>query len=379
MHADTIADFPTPERATERSMWRTPVGSSRVSHLDVALFAEQFRALVSSGIPINEALSLLARSTATSAPRLAATLDDIRRNVEEGSSLGDAFREHEHVFGRLAVELIATGEATGTLERTLGDLAEDCEHRHRNRATVVSALVEPVLIVALGLAVSYVLVTVTVPQFKTLFEGLAAGASLPLPTRLVIDVSDVLLSPFGIAATLLVVAGAIVGALSAVRSERVRYRLHRALLRVPLVGAVALLDAVGRGCRTLAVVHRSVGEIPMGIELAARTTTNLRVAEAFEEMGEDVYDGRMLWEAMRDTKVMPELTVFMTKSGEESGQLDTLLAKLADTYETTVRYRRERMLAVLRYGLLLVMGGFVLFIMLAMYLPVFSLIEQMRR
>jgi type IV pilus assembly protein PilC len=86
----------------------------------------------------------------------------------------------------------------------------------------------------------------------------------------------------------------------------------------------------------------------------------------------------MLWEAMRDTRVMPELAVYMTKSGEESGQLDTLLAKLADTYETTVRYRRERLLAILRYSLLLVMGGFVLFIMLAMYLPVFTLIDRMR-
>jgi type IV pilus assembly protein PilC len=128
----------------------------------------------------------------------------------------------------------------------------------------------------------------------------------------------------------------------------------------------------------MAVVHRSIGEIPVGIELAARTTPNLRVAEAFERVGEAVYDGRQVWEAMRDTELLPELCVFMTKSGEESGQLDALLSKLADTYETNVRFRRERLLAVLRYGLLLVMGGFVMFLMLAMYLPVFSLISELR-
>jgi type IV pilus assembly protein PilC len=311
-------------------------------------------------------------------PRLAGALELVRRDVEEGRSLGGAFRRQEAVFGRLAVEMIATGEMTGTLERTLADLAEDCEHRHRNRATVVSALVEPALIVALGVAVSYLLVTVTVPQFKALFEGLTRGGALPLPTRAVVATSDFLLSGLGLALTAALVAGA-AGLVAAVATnERLRYRWHALLLRVPLVGDLVLCDAVGRACRTMAVVHRSIGEIPVGIELAARTTPNLRVADAFERVGEAVYDGRQVWEAMRDTELLPELCVFMTKSGEESGQLDALLLKLADTYETNVRYRRERLLAVLRYGLLLVMGGFVMFLMLAMYLPVFSLISELR-
>jgi type IV pilus assembly protein PilC len=313
------------------------------------------------------------------APRLADALAVIREDVEDGSTLGAAFGRHEAVFGRLAVEMIATGEVTGTLERTLRDLAEDCEHRHRNRATFVSALIEPGMIVALGVVVSYILVTFTVPQFKTLFESLTRGGALPLPTRLVIAASDFLTSGAGLAATAGVIAVAAALTLGFARSERFRYRVHAALLRVPLVGELALLDAVGRGCRTMAVVHRSIGEIPLGVELAAKTTSNLRVAEAFTAVGDAVYDGSPLWKAMRATEVLPELCVFMTKSGEESGQLDTLLLKLADTYETSVRYRRERVLTALRYGLLVLMGGFVMFIMLAMYLPVFSLIDQMRR
>lgn len=366
------------ERAA-RTGWIASVRSRHVSLLDVALFAEQFRALVSAGIPVTESLGLLARAMRPNAPRLADALDEIRADVEEGRSLGDAFRSQEPVFGRLAVEMIATGELTGTLEQTLHDLADDCEHRHRNRATFMSALIEPVLIVVLGVVVAYILVTVTVPQLKTLYEGLTRTGVLPLPTRMVLAASDFLVSGLGILTTIGMVVGALAFAVAVTKNEQLRYRFHTVILRVPIVGELALFDAVGRGCRTMAVVHRSIGEIPMGIELASQTTANLRVAAAFEEVGEAVYDGRMVWEGMRDTEVLPELCVFMTKSGEESGQLDTLLLKLADTYETAVRYRRERLLMALRYGLLLVMGGFVLFLMLAMYLPAFSLIEQLGR
>lgn len=362
-----------------RGASRTRVATSRVTLLDLALFAEQFRALISAGIPVNEALALLARAMRAGAPRLADALEVVRLDVEEGHTLGGAFRRQESVFGRLAVEMIATGELTGTLERTLRDLAEDCEHRHRNRATIVSALVEPALIVALGIAVSYLLVAVTVPQFKLLFEGLTRDGALPIPTRAVVAASDFLVSGLGLAVTFAAIAAAVALVVAVATNEPLRYRCHSMLLRVPLVGELALYDAVGRACRTMAVVHRSIGEIPVGIELAVKTTPNLRVAEAFERVGEEVYHGRMVWEAMRDTGVLPELCVFMTKSGEESGQLDTLLLKLADTYETNVRYRRERLLTVLRYGLLIVMGGFVMFLMLAMYLPVFSLISELRR
>lgn len=359
--------------------WRRDLAIKRVRLLDVALFASQLRALIGAGVPIGEALGLLAGSLRTSAEGLSMALLDIRAMVDEGHSLGNAFREHEQTFGRLCVEMIATGETTGTLERVLGDVAEDCEHRHKNRSTMVSALVEPVLIVVAGLVVCYVLVTVTVPQFKQLFDTLTRNGQLPLPTRAVLAASDFLTSTVGIALTLGLLAVVVAFVVAAFRSERLKYRLHCAVLHLPLLGDLVLHDAVARASRTLAIVHRSIGEIPVAIELAMRTTPNLRVAEAFASVGADVYQGRMLWEGMRDTGVLPDLAVFMTKSGEESGQLDTLLFKLAETYETSVRFRKERLLMALRYGLLLVMGGLVLGLMLAMYLPVFTLVEQMQR
>jgi type IV pilus assembly protein PilC len=355
--------------------WLAP----RVTHLDIALFATQMRAMIGAGLPINEVLGLLARSSRAGSPRLAHALEAIRDDVEQGRSLADAFRQHEGVFGRLCVEMIATGETTGTLESTLGDIAEDSEHRHRNRASLLSAFVEPILIVVVGLAVSYLLLTVTVPQFKTLYATLTKSAALPVATQLLIAVSDVLSSPLGIAVLVALVLGGTVAAMAVARNEVLRYWFDRALLRVPVLGELVLLDAIARAARTIGVVYRSVGEIPLGIELATATTSNRRVSEAFVGIGADVYEGRMLWEAMRDAAIVPELCVSMTKSGEETGRLDTMLFKLSETLETRVRYRKERLLTLLRYGLLLLTGGLVLGLMLALYLPIFSLIEHLRR
>jgi type IV pilus assembly protein PilC len=368
-----------PHGVDERPFWRRPLSAPRVKLLDVALFASQFRAMIGAGIPINDVLGLLARSSRGTSPRLADALDAIRLDVEEGRTLAYAFRRHEAVFGRLCVEMVATGEATGTLERSLGDVADDCEYRHKNRSSLISAFVEPALIVVLGIGVSYILLTYTVPQFKSLYAALTKDGTLPLPTRLLIEASDVLTSSAGIAAMVGAIAAAIGSWLLLTRVERVKYHAHRLMLRPPLLGDLVLMDAVARACRTLAVVYRSIGDIPLGLGLAAQTTSNLRIAEAFVEVGEDVYDGRMLWEAMRDTEVLPELCVYMTKSGEESGRLDDMLVKLAETFETRVRFQRERFVEVCRYGLLILMGGFVLGLMLAMYLPIFTLIEKMQR
>ncbi|HQR38906.1 MAG TPA: type II secretion system F family protein [Blastocatellia bacterium] len=363
------------ESATRPGTWR----ARRVSLLEIALFASQLRAMVGAGIAINEALGLLARASRAQSAALAVALEAIRCDIEEGHTLAYAFRRREDVFGRLPVEMIATGEATGTLEATLGEIADDCEQRHRSRASFASALIEPALIVVTGVVVSYILLTVTVPQFKTLYEAFTRTGVLPLPTRLVMSTSDALLSDVGIASCVLLVSLAVALTFAVRRNVKLRYKVHAAMLRIPMLGELVLMDSVARASRTIAVVYRSIGEIPLGLELARQTVPNLVIAEAFTSIREDVCDGRMVWEAMRDCGDLPEVAVFMTKSGEETGQLDTMLAKLAETFETRVKYLQERLLAALRYGLLLMMGGFVMCLLLAMYLPMFSLIEQMKR
>lgn len=357
----------------------TSIRIRRATLLDVALFATQFRALVSAGIPVNQTLSMLASSLDRQSPAVAEGLRAIVADIEGGRTLAFAFRKHERLFGRLCVEMIATGETTGTLERNLADIADDCEARHRNRASLLSALIEPALIVIVGLSVCYLLLTVTVPQFKELYVALTAAGQLPLPTRVLIGLSDFLVSPSGILLLLGCLASVAAFAVAVTRSVRLRYRIHCLVLKTPLLGELALLDGVGRACRTLAIVYRSVGEIPLGIELAAASAGNMRISEAFDAVGRRVLDGRLVWESMQEVRLFPEIAVFMTRSGEESGRLDDLLLKVAETFETRVRYGKERLVTFLRYGLLMLMGGFVLNVLLAVYLPVFDLIDQLQK
>jgi len=360
-----------------KGIWNTKLTTSRVKLLDIAQFASQWQAMESAGIPTVTTLGLLARSFDRQSPTLSETLARVRAAVEDGLALGDAFRRYNNVFGVLACEMIATGEATGTLESQLGDVAADAEYRHNNRSTLLAALVEPILIVITGIIVSWIMIVYAMPHFATLYAAFDRGGDLPTPTTLLLAVSEFLRSPIGIVFELLLVGGAVAFVVAFRKSRDFRYRVHKLILKLPVFGELALLEAVSRGCRTLGIVQKSVGNVPMGLELAAKTTTNLRVAEAFTETNEAVYGGSTIWEGMQETKLFPEITVFMVRSGEVSGNLDTMLAKHAETCDTRVKYVRERVTELLRYGLLIAMGGFVFGIMMAMYLPVFTLIERM--
>jgi type IV pilus assembly protein PilC len=350
-----------------------------VSLLDVAHFAAEFQTMYAAGMGIPRTLGLLADGHRKRKRALAEALDDIRDAVEQGARLGDACRRHRALLGDLCVELIAAGEQTGSLEAALESVSKDYEYRHRTRSVAVSALVEPAIIVAVGLAVAYLILTVTVPRFRELYAALAPDAGLPLATRGLVSVADALVSAPGLLLTFTLALAAAGAAVSVRRSERVRYGLHRAWVRWPLVGEMLLWESVGRGCRTLGLTVRSVGDVPAGLRLAGKTCGNLYVRDAFVSAAESVQDGRLICDSLRETGVFPDACVSMVETGETTGRLDAMLLRLADAFEAKVRSRRERLLMLARPALVVVMGALVLGIMLAMYLPVFTLIQELQR
>jgi type II secretory pathway component PulF len=363
---------------TKPSNSTIPRGKGRVSHLDISTFATDFRTLVAAGLPIGESLGLMARGYSGSAPPLSAALEDVRAAVERGRRLGEAFAPHRAVFGDLCVEMIAAGEQTGRLEEYLGEVAEDARVRYETRSSVVSALIEPITIVLVGLGVVLLLLTWTVPQMQQLYNALSKTGALPLPTRVLVAAANALGSPAGLLA-LLVLAGGLVGLAVAVRRhDGLRMATHELLLRVPILGDTVRKEAIARGCRTLGIAIRTIADVPTGLRMAAGTAGNMRVAEAFRAAGGMVRGGREIWTCLESTAVFPELCVWMVRSGERSGALDEMLLKLAEGYEIQVRIARERLLTLLRPVLLVVMGSLVLLVMLAMYLPIFTLIDQLR-
>ncbi len=346
--------------------------------MDVALFANDMRAMVAAGMPIGESLSIVARGMRRRAPKVADALEEIRLRIEQGKPLGEAFRAQTHVFGELCVEMIAAGEQTGRLDEHLGEIASDYEQRHKNRSTVISALVEPAVIIVAGLAVAYLILAFTVPRFRELYEALAQSAELPFATRALIAVSEAIASPIGFAALGVAAVAVICVVVFIKRNEKARLRLHHALAKAPLFGSLVTRDAVGRGCRTLGVALKTIGDVPSGLRMASKTCGNLYIAGAFGDASERVRQGRSISESLSESGVFPEMAVWMVHTGERSGSLDDMLVKLAEGYETQVRVERERLLMLLRPTLLVVMGSFVLGLMLAMYLPVFTLVEQLQ-
>jgi type II secretory pathway component PulF len=372
-------DAPSRSEAGHDSATRRGVFGQSASLIDVSLVANDLRAMVSAGMPLGESLSIVARGIRRRAPKLASALEDIRARVEQGKPLGEAFAAHIHVFGELCVEMVAAGEQTGRLDEYLADVAADYEHRHRNRATIVSAFIEPAIIVAAGIVVAYLILAFTVPRFRDLYDALSTTATLPLATRILVALSDAVVSATGVAA-LLSAAGCVVAAVAVFnRNAGLRFKLHAAITRIPMFGSLVVRDAVARGCRTFGVAIKTIGDVPSGLAMASRTCGNLYIGAAFERAAERVRQGRTIAESLEETGAFPEMAVWMVHTGERSGTLDDMMPKLAEGYETQVRVERERLLLLLRPALLVVMGGFVLSLMLAMYLPVFTLVEQLQQ
>jgi type IV pilus assembly protein PilC len=351
----------------------------KASMMDVALVANDLRAMVGAGMPVGESLSVVGRGIERRSPALAAALEQVRSRIEQGKPLGDAFRPHTQLFGELFVEMVAAGEQTGRLDEHLGEIAADYEQRHKNRATIVSALVEPAIIVAAGILVAYLILAFTVPRFRELYDALSQTAELPLATKALIFVSDLLTSPLGVAIVVGLAALIFSAFILVNRHPRARYRLHRAIATAPVFGALVVRDAVGRGCRTLGVALKTIGDVPSGLRMASKTCGNLYIGGAFEAASERVRHGRAIAESLAETRAFPEMAVWMVHTGERSGSLDEMLLKLSEGYEAQVRVERERLLMMLRPTLLVVMGAFVLGLMLAMYLPVFTLVEQLQQ
>lgn len=347
--------------------------------LDVAEFASEFRALVGAGLPLGESLGVIATSMKRRCPRLSSALLDIRERVEQGKRLGEAFGHHRTVFGDLAVEMIAAGEQTGRLDQYLGDLADAYEQRHQNRATVLSALIEPALVVFVGIGVVYLILTLTVPRMKELYDSIGKNSILPLPTRILMWTADFLTSLPGILAVAGVILLGIGSWIVIQRSDRVRFAVHSFLLRLPLLGELVQKDSIARGCRTLAVSVRTIGDVPSGLVLAGRTSGNLKIGQAFSAAADSVRSGRAIHTSLDEAGDFPEVCIWMIRTGERSGTLDTMLVKIAEGFESHVKFARERLLTFLKPALVVVMGGLVLLIMLALYLPIFQLIENLKR
>jgi type IV pilus assembly protein PilC len=337
----------------------------------IAIFTRQFSVMIDAGLPLVQCLEILGSQQENKT--FAKILTQTRMDVEGGASLAEAMRKHPKAFDDLYVNMIAAGEAGGILDTILKRLATYIEKAVKLQAQVKGAMVYPVAVISIAGIVITVILWKVIPTFAAMFEGL--GAELPLPTRIVIAMSNwlVRLLPF------LVVFG--FGATVAFKKYYATYNgrrvIDRIVLKLPILGVVMQKIAVARFCRTLATLISSGVPILDGLEITARTSGNAIVEDAIMAVRKGVESGLTLAQPLKESGVFPAMVVQMIGVGEQTGAMDAMLSKIADFYEEEVDQAVANMLTLMEPVMILFLGTTVGGIVISMYLPLFDLISKL--
>ena len=349
-----------------------PTFKAGVNAKDLAVFTRQFSVMIDAGLPLVQCLEILAGQQENKT--FESVLTTTRASVEGGSTLSAAMRQHDKVFDALYVNLVEAGEAGGILDTILQRLANYIEKNVKLKRAVKSALVYPVAVLLVAGGVITLLLWKVVPIFATLFLGL--GVDLPLPTRIVIALSNFVGSIFGL--TILVfIVGLAVGVKLWHGTEKGRFILDGMLLKLPLVGILLRKIAVARFTRTLGTLISSGVPILEGLDITARTAGNAVIEKALGLVRKALEQGKNLADPLKETNVFPGMVTQMIGVGEQTGAMDAMLQKIADFYEEEVDAAVKDLLAALEPAMIVFLGVVVGGIVISMYLPLFSLIGKL--
>ncbi len=349
-----------------------PTFKPGVNAKDLAVFTRQFSVMIDAGLPLVQCLEILAGQQENKT--FESVLTSTRASVEVGTTLSAAMRQHDKVFDALYVNLVEAGEAGGILDTILQRLASYIEKNVKLKRAVKSALVYPVAVLGVAAGVITLLLWKVVPIFATLFLGL--GVDLPLPTRIVISLSNFVGSIFGLM-ILVVLVGAVVALKLWHGTEKGRFILDGVLLKLPLVGILLRKIAVARFTRTLGTLISSGVPILEGLDITARTSGNAVLEKALSQVRKALEQGKNLADPLKETDVFQGMVTQMIGVGEQTGAMDAMLQKIADFYEDEVDAAVKDLLAALEPAMIVFLGVVVGGIVISMYLPLFSLIGKL--
>ncbi len=347
----------------------------KVKAKELAIFTRQFSVMIDAGLPLVQCLDILSQQQENKF--FAQVLVQVRQDVEEGSTLAAAMSRHGKVFDQLFVNMIEAGETGGILDLILQRLSTYIEKIVKLRRDVVSAMIYPAAVVVIAVAVVAVIMVFVIPSFQNIFVGLLGpGELLPLPTRIVVGISEFLAGIGG-----LLILGGIVGAVVALRSyyktPRGRRQIDTLLLKMPIVGIILRKIAIARFSRTLSTLLSSGVPILQSLDITARTAGNVVLEEAISKIRFGVERGESFVEPLRASEVFPNMVSQMIGIGEQTGALDAMLGKIADFYEQEVDSAIAGLLTLIEPVMIGFLGVTIGSIVIAMYLPLFTLIGKM--
>jgi general secretion pathway protein F len=350
-----------PKEEGVRRLWRRSAKSG------VLTFTTEMSALLSAGLPLDRSLNILAEISESR--EMKAVIQSVLKSIREGSAFSDALQRHPRIFSKLYVSMIRAGEVGGVLDVVLDKLGEFLETSKELKDHVISAMVYPTILILTGGASIIVMLTFVLPRFSVIFTEL--GSALPLPTQILLTVSSGLKSYWWIA--LAIAIGGWVFLRGYVRSKTGRYRWDALKLR--LVGDVTRRLETARFCRTLGTLLKSGVPLLQALTNAREVLGNQVIISAVESVSKGTKEGKGLAAPLAQTGVFPQLALSMIKVGEETGQLDTMLLKVATTYEKSLREALKRFLSLLEPLMILGMGLIIGFIVVSMLMAVFSIMD----
>jgi type IV pilus assembly protein PilC len=336
---------------------------------DISVFSRQFATMINSGLSLLRSLYILEEQTENKA--LAATVSEIRQDVEKGASLSQAMAKHPKVFSKLYVSMVRSGEIGGVLDSVLLRLASTIEKQVELRGKVKSAMTYPVAVLALVLMILTAMLLFIVPIFKDLYDGL--GGTLPLPTRLLLAVSEIMTKFLPI--VIGVIALAVFAFRRWVKTESGREAFDRFKLRVPIFGPLVQKTALTRFASTLSALLRSGVPILESLEIVSDTVNNTVMAKAIKDVQTAVKGGDAINRPLTQHKVFPPMVVQMMAVGEETGALDEMLEKIGEFYEAEVEATVDALTSLLEPLLIVVLGGTVGGMVVSLYMPMFNIIK----
>ncbi|MGC9070264.1 MAG: type II secretion system F family protein [Elusimicrobiales bacterium] len=342
---------------------------AKISSKDIAIFSRQLSTLVSSGVPIIQSLSILESQSENL--NFAKVIRTIKKDIEGGLSISDAMAKHPKIFGELYVSMIRAGELGGVLDVILDRLSIYLESSQALKEKVKSAMIYPMVVGAIAIVITIFLVIYVIPIFKGIFEGF--GTELPLITRAVIFVSDMLkryliflvLAGFGFYYILK----------RYISTPKGRRRFDYIMLNLPIFGILLKKVAIAKFSRTLATLIKSGVPILQGLETVAKTSGNTIIEDIIMESMKSIKEGGKISEPLKKGGIFPEMVVQMISVGEETGNLDAMLFKIADFYDQEVETAVKGLTSMIEPLVMVFMGVVIGFIVIAMFIPMFEMGE----
>jgi type IV pilus assembly protein PilC len=348
------------------------MGGPRVKTRDIVIFTRQFATMINAGLPLVQSLNILASQTENK------TLADVTKavvyDVESGNTLADAFSKHPRAFSSLYVNMVAAGEAGGILDTILLRLATFLEKNDALVRKVKGAMIYPGVIISVAAIAICILLVFVIPTFQTMFSS--AGLELPLPTRVVIGMSDFLIGYWW--AILGIIAGGVFALKSYYATAAGRLQIDALMLKAPVLGDVIRKSAVSRFTRTLGTLVSSGVSILEGLEITAKTAGNQVVHNAVMESRQSIAGGETIAAPLERSKVFPPMVISMIAVGEQTGGLDEMLSKIADFYDEEVDVAVSALLSLMEPAMIVGLGVIVGGMVIAMYLPIFDMMNAVQ-